>query len=371
MLRQDRWDTIVIGAGPSGSTAARFIAQCGFKVLILERERFPGQGKACGGGIPFGLIKQLSLPESIIEKKIYSHILHFPSGVKIYKYRRPIFATVYRSSFDRFLVERAVSMGASLITQCRVFNIIKNKEGTTAITNRGRFFSKLIIFANGASNLAYRMSGVGINLRKNNTYLAIAYELDDKNTALDAFEVFYNPHSIPWGYYWIFPKRDRLNVGVDCLCSKIKKNLRFCLDEFINTDRYLRDKKRIRFIAGLIPACLATRLVSDNVLVIGDAAGMVNPIIGEGLKYAIRTGELAGVSCVDTLMLKRFDRKTLLVYPRRFHRTGEFCWLKIWHLIAGFFSNLDKQTLFMQISIVYIYIARIIFKFMKKKIYGG
>ncbi|MBU1853385.1 MAG: NAD(P)/FAD-dependent oxidoreductase [Candidatus Omnitrophica bacterium] len=349
-LKKNEWDVIVIGAGPAGSTASRIIAEAGIDVLMIEKDKEPGLHNPCAGGMPYALAQKLGLDSRIIEKEIYGCVLHFNSYEKRLYRRYPLFVTVYRKVFDRFLADQAVTAGASLFLSTRVYDV---KMRHTAIevfiedltTERKiQVNSKLVVFADGVNTLAMRTFGVGFKKRPDNTCLALTYELDCQNNFSDMVEIFFNSYDIPWGYYWIFPKKDRLNVGVGCTCSKVKRNLKVCLEEFIKNHHLLRHRKKMRFTAGLIPISLARRTSCDSCFIVGDAAGMVNPLTGGGLVYAVKSGELAASTCIETLKQGKDRVRVFSQYTTKLRMTRHYWCLKVLDFVNRTCMNLSGMV---------------------------
>jgi len=333
------WDVIVIGAGPAGSTAAGLIAEAGFEVLLVEKDNEPGKGNSCAGGMALALAEKLKLDDKVIEKMISGCTLYFNTSTSGWRVKSPRFVTVYRRVFDKFLAEQAVDGGVTLLTSTRVVKVDRrNNKITVGIKNltagsQEKLVAKLVVFADGINTLAQKTFGIGFKTRPGNTFLGLTYELEAGTNTRDEFEAYFDRQTVPWGCYWIFPKKDRINVGVACIRSQIRKNLRQCLDDFIESHRGLKERKKLRFTAGLIPLSMARTIVSDNCLVIGDAAGMVNPLTGGGLVFAVKSGRLAAKTCVIALKKGKYTRTTLFRYPVSFWCTRHFCWLKILHII--------------------------------------
>jgi digeranylgeranylglycerophospholipid reductase len=146
-----------------------------------------------------------------------------------------------------------------------------------------------------------RSAGVGFRARRFNRAVALMVELDSPDDPIPSAELVLRPASVPWGYLWIFPHGDHLNVGVASLCGAHAGSLRAMLDRFIEQDPRLRHRRRLRSLAGAIPLRPARRLCRDGVLVAGDAAGLVNPFTGAGIHHAMRSGQVAGRACVAAL----------------------------------------------------------------------
>ncbi len=186
----------------------------------------------------------------------------------------------------------------------------------------------LVIFADGPSSLSYRRFGLGFSRSPDRTFLAAIYELEWKNTPLDCFEFFFDRNVSPWGYGWIFPKRHVVNVGVGCLLSKLNTNIRQNLDYLVNkhplASKKLAGRKILRFASALIPVAPARETVGPRMLVVGDAAGIVDPLWGGGIGYAILTGKIAGQISVKAFAESDFSKDSLQHHwTREFTRTKE------------------------------------------------
>ena len=333
-INKNKKDVIIIGAGPAGSTAALKLAREGYHVVMVDKDESPGLRNSCAGGMPYTLSEKLHLDPQIIQKEIYGCKLHYCSRIRRFKVGAPSFVTVYRREFDNYLAQRAVQAGAQLELKKKAIDVKKEKDGYRVYiknmkdNNVSSWSSPLVIFADGVNTLAQKTFGIGFNKTPDTTCLALAYELEDKQNERHDFEIFCQPERIPWGNYWVFPKKDRISVGVGCLCSKITINLRKCLDNFIDEHPELKKKKKVRFSAGLIPITLAEEISQDGCMVIGDAAGMVNPLTGGGLVYAIKSGELAASASLQYFQSKKAYDEVGRVYNRKFILTKHFWWLK-------------------------------------------
>lgn len=363
-IKKDRWDVVIIGAGPAGSSAARLIAEEGFDCLIIEKDKEPGLHNSCAGGIPYALAQKLKIDSHVIEKEIHGCVLHFNSGPKKWRKKHPLFTTVDRRVFDKYLAERAVKAGAELSLLTKVYDVKKGNDGLKVYTNnlktgkKSCLSGKLVIFADGVNTLARRTFGFGFDKKLNHFAAALAYEMEAEENAFDEFELYFDSRTIPWGYYWIFPKKNTLNVGVDCLSSKIEDKLKACLDEFIGNHPLLKDKKKVRFTAGLIPVSLSRRLYSDSCLVVGDAGGMADPLTFGGIVYGIKGGELAGLACIEALKKGKYEAKSLAQYQRDYKRTKHYWWLKFLSLVSAIsisLSNMAGRSLFPTLIKLYSY----------------
>lgn len=293
ILKYD-YDVIVIGAGPAGALAAYTLADRGINTLIIEKALLP-RYKTCGGGlveralqfIPFGI-------DDVIETKcftaeMYDHKagLHF-SVTK----DKPIISMVMRKDFDNYLTGKALEKGASLIHNCEVKAIMLNKNNCEVITPREKFTCRFIVGADGANGITARSAGVTGLVSK---IPALEYELTVSNEDMNRLKTSarFDFGVVPFGYGWVFPKKDHLSVGVAAMKKKnINLNEKFdayikALDikKIINADKH-------GFVIPINPK--GKIFVYRNLFLTGDAAGFADPITAEGISYSLLSGTLAG-----------------------------------------------------------------------------
>lgn len=348
-------DVAVIGAGPAGSVAAKEISKKGYNVLLIEKDVYPGENNVCAGGINKDHIKNLNLPNRIIEKEILKSVYHYPWAT--YKKKNKSQITVLRRVFDKFLAEKAVEEGTKLLTSTVAFDLALNKKDIEVlIKNRvsgavNSIKSKIAIFADGPNTLLSRkFRGIGFGREQMRAFAAI-YEIEWRNNPVKSYEFFVHREVSPWGYGWIFPKRDLLNVGVGCLLPKLHKNIRtyldFLVDEHPIASKKLSGRPRKRFSASIIPSEHADKIYTDRIMVVGDAAGMVDPIWGGGIVYGIRGSILAAKIAVVALEANNFTDMFLSQYERAWKNGDIYKYLRKLQLFIRpflFFSKFDKDA---------------------------
>jgi digeranylgeranylglycerophospholipid reductase len=353
-----RFDVVVIGAGPSGSSAAAEMAKRGLDVLMVEKDEFPGKSNVCGGGIlETRLVKDLDLEPSVIDKEIFDYVYFFPWGIVD---RRSSVKSIsfLRRVFDNSLAQRAVRVGVKLNCLTLVTGVAI-KTGNVRVylrrMNTGEptaVIADLVIFADGPSSLAYKSFGLGFSRTRGNTALGAIYELEWKNNPLDCFEFYFDRKVSPWGYGWIFPKRNVVNVGVCCLLSKLRRNIRQHLNYLVNehpiASKKLAGRKALRFAAALIPIAPARKTVGHRMLVVGDAAGMVDPIWGGGIITAIRSGRIAGRIATKAFNESNFSKDFLKhEWKHEWKKTKESRYLQYQYLksrIMLVLSSVDREA---------------------------
>ena len=301
------YDVVVVGAGPAGSSAARAAAERGLKVLLLEKDSYPGENNACGGGINPYTYEKLKLPKRIVQKEIrgmgfYSKLFrrNFHSR---FDFSKPA-ATVLRRDFDKYLAEKAQDAGAELVTN----SLVKKVEGNTVFAKK-KYKGALIIGADGTFSVVKKSMGLPLPM-PGKIAPGLVYEVK-ADYATDDIELFFNP-AFRNGYIWIFPKRNVLNIGIGSVGGK-SYNFKEKLDSFIKNK--FKHYTITRRMAGVVPMTGPLKqTVKGNKLLVGDAAGHTGVAFGEGIHYAVDIGELAGEYCA-----KYFDGTPLEEYDTEWH----------------------------------------------------
>ena len=304
-----KYDVIIVGGGPAGSTAGYLLSNFGFNVVIIDKNNFPRR-KLCGGLITYKNLKLLNRifdeTESSLRKK---HILNFQSDHYEVFYKNKLmvknsldtpFYFVDRQIYDSFLLEKAKEAGTEVIEgeEVKAFNF--NLSNSEVITSTGRILkAKFIVGADGASSITrkelFLKDKIATHKWQHNLATALEVFIDraEIRETVDHPIIFFG--FVNWGYSWIFPNKDRLIVGLGGLNRANKNNFLYLFRNFLSLSVLnLNQGRTSKIAAHPVPAGnFLLRPVLKNAVLVGDAAGFVDPVTGEGIFYAQRSAELA------------------------------------------------------------------------------
>jgi geranylgeranyl reductase family protein len=293
------YDVIVVGAGPAGATAAYELAGSGLKVLLLEKKSLP-RFKPCGGGISQKFLASLPFDFSRAIKGNVSRLrYYYDNGDPFEAELDTQLAMVNRRDFDFVIASAAAAAGAELLAGLEVSGIEARSDGIKIITAKGAFKTRYLIGADGVYTKIGAWSGL---VKKRRIGSALEVELtglDHAQTALIGFG------RVKEGYSWSFPKDDYYSVGIG---GRHGVNLRKELDSWLDCLGYQGGRKFKVHGHALPEAVVGARLQKSNILLVGDAAGLVNPLTGEGIRYAIQSGRIAA-SAIKADKVESYSRR--------------------------------------------------------------
>ena len=286
------YDVIVVGAGPAGSTTARECAEKGMSVLLLDKAAFP-RDKPCGGGVTARASDLLPFDISpVVERTIRGVRFNFGQKKCLTRYSgRDLVYLTQRKSLDTFLVERALDTGITLREGARVQQVRQERSHVTVQTSDGRFEGRALVAADGSNGQTAQLAGIKTSFRHQ---VAIEGNINLPKGVPTEWGDVIGLH-LGWlkgGYGWIFPKGDHLNIGV-CSWKYNGPNLRESLGGLAQFYGY--DPEGIKHIKGyhLSLRQAGSPLEHRRVLLVGDAAGLVDPICDEGIYAAFWSGVAA------------------------------------------------------------------------------
>lgn len=298
---KESYDVVVVGAGPAGSIAARFAAEQGVSVLILEKDRDVGYPVRCGEAVSKEGVSEF-IP--IDEKWICAHITKFslnaPDGNEALINFGDAGFVLERRIFDYEIAKTASRAGAEILTRCYVNGLLFDGSQVCGVTfeHRGeqkKVNAKIVIAADGVESRLGRWAGLKtfIDFRE----MESCAQITVSNISIDpnTLYFYFGENVAPQGYFWIFPKgNDSANIGlgVSGLIGKKKSALSF-LNEFMS--RNYPDASILTSIAGGVPSAVTLEKISaPGIMLVGDAARQVNPLSGGGIASGMIGGSIAG-----------------------------------------------------------------------------
>jgi len=327
----DKYDVVVVGAGPAGSTAAKCIAEKGFTVLLVDKDKFP-RDKACGGGLPTRVLKRFPYVNDLIDSFSYGSFTHSSSMRYTLKFLRdkPLIANVLRKDFDEGLTKLAVETGAIFFQGKTVTDISIQKENAIIeLDGKLKIEAKIILGCDGIRSIVAEKTH--LNSKTNDICICVVQEQPMTEKEIEKYftnkkivHLFIKTQKIA-GYGWIFPKKNHVNIGMGEFESAVNKkkersNIKELYNDFI---KMLKEKKILpknftpeNLKGGTLPIFPLQKTYADKVMLCGDAAGFVNSITGEGIYYAMASGEIAADVALMALHAGNTTEQFLSQYQR-------------------------------------------------------
>ena len=299
------FDVAVVGAGPAGATAALTLARRGLKVALLEKDTLP-RYKTCGGAL-VGRALALLPPdvERVLERRCGEAELHLLDANQHYRATRdppgpPIMTMTMRDRLDHLLASAAAAAGATLRAPCAVTSVSIEPRHVRLDTDAGPVTAALVIAADGATGELARLAGWGDG---RHLIPALEYEVRVDDATLDRFARVprFDVGIVSHGYAWVFPKTAHLSVGV-LTTQRGAINLHRQLEDYLQVIGLAPQAiERHGFVIPVRPR--TGSLARERMLLVGDAAGLADPVTAEGISLAARSGGLAA----DAIIASELD----------------------------------------------------------------
>jgi menaquinone-9 beta-reductase len=340
-------DAVIVGAGPGGSATAHFLARRGLDVLLVDKFAFP-RDKTCGDGLTPRALRVLDRMGLLAEvtrvgQPIRGYDVFAPNGKRTGSelIGSQTALVVPRLELDELIRQRAVLSGARFEDHVTVTHVESSSSGVRVFAGKGQVFAaRVAVLATGASTKVLLDSGI-LRRQPRAMLAARAYYRDGAHN--DRFELRFDHVPLP-GYGWVFPLADgRLNVGVGFLGKK--QTARTAFDRFVRTR--IADARQEGPVRGypIRVDFLTAPTFAERTLLVGEAAGLVNPLTGEGIDYALESGEIAAehiaamVSTGDYSRIGDYDRRLRAEFEPVFRFCAQvrdwYCWPPLLNLLVG------------------------------------
>ncbi|HIH78561.1 MAG TPA: NAD(P)/FAD-dependent oxidoreductase [Halobacteria archaeon] len=331
---KNRYDVVVVGAGPGGSITAKVAAKGGLDVLLVEKRQEIGSPVRCAEGVSKkGLKKFLpQIKKEWISSEANGARIYSPDGTKVEMAEEMAGSEVgyvlERKIFDRDLAIMSADEGADVYAKTTVTDLVIKDGFVKGVKGRhlGKSFEvecNLVIGADGTESKIGRMAGIDttlkpVDIESGAEYLMTGIDVDD-------FCDFYLGNDVaPGGYAWIFPKGDkRANVGLAVLGKHLlKKTVKRPID-YLNkfVKEHYKDGKVASVILGGVPVSRPVKTIGNGIMLVGDAARFTDPITGGGILKAMESGTMAGETAVDAIEAEDFSENTLKKYENKWRPT--------------------------------------------------
>jgi digeranylgeranylglycerophospholipid reductase len=321
--KEFRYDVVIVGAGPAGSSAAYQAAKNGVKVALIEKEESIAETVRTSGVTWIKNIKEFGIPNDCFNP-IKNYSFCSPNNEVTISDSVAQAAVLDVRKTYRWLAKEAEKQGADVFVKTTVNDIIKNKqgdiEGVIATNAEGTisFFAKIIIDASGFGSVVSKAMGFVTQWKRFGA--GAEYEVTAENVDSETWWLMVGQKYSPAGYAWIFPISDkvvRIGVGVGKPESSVDptERLKKLMDEKEGPISKLGKINPIEFHYGLIPNDgLSRKSVYNNLILVGDTAGQANPLVLEGIRYAIKFGRVAGKVASDAIKSGKTDEASLMPY---------------------------------------------------------
>ncbi|HNX16744.1 MAG TPA: NAD(P)/FAD-dependent oxidoreductase [Methanoregula sp.] len=323
---KSRYDVLVVGGGPGGAVAAETAAKAGLSVCLAEKRPAIGTPVRCAEGIGRDVLSEFIEPDPAwISADITEASVVAPDGTELVFDSKAagnkVGYVLERKIFDRALVKKAAEAGADIAVKTTATKpVIENGRVRGAYLTGAvpEVHADVVIAADGVESRFARMCGIDTSVPASDMMTCVQALMTGIDIA-PGRTVFNVGNTIaPQGYLWIFPKGNRTaNVGIGISGKKCGDGHRpkDYLDNFVK--KKFPDGKCIEFIAGGVPVCRPlSSTVADGLMIVGDAARVVDPFTGGGIYNAMFTGRLAGQVAADCIARGDCTKKALGAYDK-------------------------------------------------------
>ena len=323
MTRRFDYDIVVVGGGPAGSSAAFEAAKSGIKVAMIEKEQTIAETVRTSGVTWIQNIKEFGIPDDCFNP-IRNYSFCSPNNEVTIQDTKPMAAVLDVRKTYRWLAQQAEKQGAEIFLKTNIKGVIKNEKGDiigvrgTNVVEEVEFNAKIIIDASGFSSTVCKAMNLAPQWKRFGA--GAEYEAEVEHVDIDTWWLMVGQMYSPAGYAWIFPVAKnivRIGVGIGKPDSTLDptEKLKEIIEAKSGPIKNLGKITPIEFHYGLIPnEGLSRKTVFNNLILVGDSAGQANPLVLEGIRYAIKFGRNAGSVAANAIKNGNTNQKSLTPY---------------------------------------------------------
>jgi digeranylgeranylglycerophospholipid reductase len=328
----DRYDLIVVGAGPAGSTAAWTAAELGLSVLLLEKRQEIGSPVRCAEGVAHEALGGFLQPNPawISARVDRAQIVASAGGRALQRWQGSggLGYVLERRVFDRALAEQAALAGAHVHPKTTVTGLLHGHSTVAGVIaewqgQKREIEAGIVIAADGVESRVGHWAGLDTQLPLKDTMACAQYLLAGIDWDPACLGYWIDDAIAPGGYAWVFPKgAGRANVGLGIQADLGERTALAYLDRFIEQEPVLSRGSPVTLVVGNVPVALpCQRLVADGLMLVGDAARQVDPLTGGGIINGMVAGRLAAQVAADALAAGDASAQGLQAYQRQAERS--------------------------------------------------
>ena len=332
MSEEHHYDLVVVGGGPAGSSAAFAAAKNGVKVALLEKENSIAETVRTSGVTWIQNIKEFGIPEDCFNP-IKNFSFCSPNNEVTISDSIPRAAVLDVRKTYRWLAHEAEQLGVDIFVKMNVNEVIKNEKGDivgvkgTGPDGKVTFHSKVVIDASGFTSTVCKAMGFATQWKRFGA--GAEYEVKVEKVDSETWWLMVGQQYSPAGYAWIFPLGNnivRIGVGIGKPESDVDptQRLKELIEKKLGPIKKLGEITPIEFHYGLIPNDgLSRKTVFNNLILVGDSAGQANPLVLEGIRYAIKFGRVAGKISAVAIKSGKTDKDALYPYEENWRKEIE------------------------------------------------
>ena len=322
---KNNYDVIVVGGGPGGSMAAWEVAKSGYSVCLLEKDRDIGYPVRCGEAIGEAALRQFVEPkDSWIASKITGTTLVAPDNTSVdIDFAEETGYILNRRIFDYDLSRYAANAGAEVYTKSYVKDLIIEDDFVKGVKldylgEPKEIRANIVIGADGLASRIGRVAGIRTQVRMKDMESGLQYSVSNVDVPKNKMIMYVGSNHAPGGYLWIFPKGDRfanIGIGIDGKSSKLRSAKSY-LDEFMENN--FPDAAILTTMCGGIPCPSPMKSpIKNGLMLVGDAARLINPVTGGGIAPAMKSGMISGQIAAEAIKNNDYSEKFLTRYTKR------------------------------------------------------